>query len=83
MDWNRPAVRACISEKLLRKKAIYLYFNTYTNIDKVKIFCVIHGKVALLTRKCSDEWETRNRNQRIFRKVLTILENVDQKMNFL
>ena len=45
----------------------YLYYN----IDKVKIFCVIHDKVALLTRRCS-EWGTRNRHQRIFRKVLTI-----------
>ena len=58
----------CISEKLLRKK---LFVLQYTNIDKVKIFCVSLDKVALQTRKCSEQG-TRNRQQRIFRKVLTI-----------
>ena len=55
-----------------RKKAIYLYYSYNTNIDKVKIFCAIHDKVALLTRRYSDECGTRNRHQRIFRKVSTI-----------
>ena len=40
-----------ISEKRLRKK---LFVLQYTNIEKVKIFCVIHDKVALLTRRCSE-----------------------------
>ena len=56
----------CISEKLRKNFFVLLY----TNIDKAKIFYVIHDKVALLTR-CS-EWGTRNQHQRIFRKVLTI-----------
>ena len=68
----------CISEKLLRKK---LFVLQYTNIDKVKIFCVSLDKVALQTRKCSEQG-TRNRQQRIFRKVLTIQEKIDQKSNF-
>ena len=42
----------CISEKLFRKKLFVLYY-TDTDIDKVKIFCVLHNKVALLTRRCS------------------------------
>ena len=58
----------CISEKLLRKK---LFVLQHTNNDKVKVFCVLHNKVALLTRTCS-EWGTKNRHQRIFRKFLTI-----------
>ena len=70
----------CISEKLFRKKLFVLYY-TDTDIDKVKIFCVLHNKVALLTRRCSERGR-RNCRQRIFRKVLTIQENVDQKMNF-
>ena len=42
------------------------YFESYT----IK-FTANNDKVALLTRRCS-EWGTRNRHQRIFRKVLTI-----------
>ena len=69
MNWSRPAVSA--SEKLPREKLYICIMYTYTNIDKVKIFCVIHNEDALLTRKCS-EWGTRNCHQRMFRKVLTI-----------
>ena len=69
MNWNRPAVSA--GEKLLRKKLYICIIYTYTNIDKVKIFYVIHNEVALLTRKCSERG-TRNCHQRMFRKVLTI-----------
>ena len=44
---------------------------SYTNISKVKIFSkVLHDKVALLTRRCSERG-TWNRHQIIFRKVLT------------
>ena len=35
------------------------------------MFCVLHDKVALLTRTCS-EWRTRNCHQILFTKVLTI-----------
>ena len=65
----------CISEKLRKK----LFVLQYTNIDNVKIFCVIHDKVVLLTRRCS-EWKS---SPKIFGKVFYPLENVDQKMNFL
>ena len=44
-----------VREKLLRKK---LFILEYTNIEKVKIFCVLHYKIALLTSRCS-EWGTR------------------------
>ena len=37
----------------------------------LQILIVIDDNVALLARRCSD-WGTRNRHQRIFRKVLTI-----------
>ena len=58
----------CIKVEKFRKELFVLW---YTNIDKVKIFCVIHNKVTLLTRRCS-EWRTTNCHQRIFRKGLTI-----------
>ena len=63
MDWNRPTVHK------VEKKSYKLYYSSYTNIDKVKIFCVLHDKVALLRKRCSERG-TRNRHQRIFRKVL-------------
>ena len=53
--------------KLLGKKAICI-IKYYTNIDKVKMFHVLHNKVALLTRRRSERG-TRNRHQRTFRKV--------------
>ena len=61
----------CISdsEKRLRKK-LYVCIIPILTLTESKHF-VIHDKVALLTRRCSD-WGTRNRHQRIFRKVLTI-----------
>ena len=40
-----------------------------TNNDKVKIFCVLHDKVALLTGRFSERGK-RNCHQRILRKVL-------------
>ena len=46
---------------------MYLYY-----IDKVKIFCVSHDKVVLLTSRRSERG-TRNRHQIIFRKRLTLL----------
>ena len=52
----------------MKKSYLYLY---YTNIDKVKIFCVLYDKVALLTRRYSER-ETKNRHHRIFREVLTM-----------
>ena len=66
------------SEKLLRKK---LFCNT--NIEKVEILHVLHGKIALLMRERSEQG-TRNCHQIIFRKVRAIyIEDVDQKMNSL
>ena len=46
-------------------------YQKISNIDKVKIFCVLHDKVALLTRRCS-EWGATDCHQIIFRTVLTI-----------
>ena len=43
-----------------------------TNVDKVKIFCVLHDKVALLTGRCSERGK-RNYHQIIFRKVLILV----------
>ena len=57
-----------LGEKLFRKKVFVL---SHTNIDKVKIFYVLHDQVALLTRRCS-ELGTRNRHQRIVKKIFTI-----------
>ena len=73
------------SEKLLRKKlfVLYSYSILSSSIYIVRIFCLLHNKVALLTR-CSERG-IRNRHQRIFRKVLpnhTHIENIDQKINF-
>ena len=68
MNWNGSS--QCIYKWETSQKKSYLYLS-YTNIDKVKIFCVLHDKVALLTRRYSER-ETRNRHQRIFRKVLTM-----------
>ena len=70
-DLNRPRSQ-CIKTETSQRKAIC------TNIGKVKIFCVLHNKLALLTRTCS-EWGTRNGHQIIFREVLTIRKRVDQK----
>ena len=53
MNWSRPAVSAGVINFL---EKIYLYY-TYSNIDKVKIFCVLHDKIALLTRQCSESSE--------------------------
>ena len=73
-ELNRPG----ISDTLLRKKLL-----VYTNIDKVEIFHVLCNKVALLTMRHSQRG-ARNRHQRVFRKVWTIIyiENVDQKDEF-
>ena len=83
--WTQPTNSQCINEKLLRKKLFVLcsYNILSTNIDIVKIFFVLHSKVALLTKRCS-EFGTRSRHQRIFRKVLPNhihIENIDQKIN--
>ena len=53
--------------KRLRKNLFVLY-SIYTNIAKVEMFHVLRNKVALLTRSHSEQG-TRNRHQRIFRKV--------------
>ena len=57
-----------LGEKLIRKEVLVLW---YTNIDKVTIFCVLHDKVALLTRRRSER-ATRNREEITLRKSLTI-----------
>ena len=49
-ELNRPEVIACIIEKLLRKKAIYIIQLQYSNINIVKVFFAFHNKVPLLTR---------------------------------
>ena len=77
MNWSRPAVSAQVINFL---EKIYLYY-TYSNIDEVKIFCVLHDKIALLTRICSEQG-TRNCHERIFRKALTIQENVIKRLTF-
>ena len=55
------------SEKT-HKKAIYLYYNIYTNIDKVKMFHVLPISCFAKTRRRSERG-IRNRHQIIFRKV--------------
>ena len=67
IELNRPSSQAVNKRETYQKKAINSILLQYNNIGKVKIFCVLRD---LLTR-CS-EWETRNRRQIIFRKVLTI-----------
>ena len=47
---------------------MYMYICIYTSIDKAEMFHVVHNKVALLKRRRSERG-TRNRHQRIFRKV--------------
>ena len=76
-----------------QKKASYLYLYytvSYsalsTNIDIVKIFCVLHNKVALLTRDVlSGEQEivTKEFLERFYLTIVHIhTENIDQKINF-
>ena len=72
---NRTDQARNVSEKM------YLYY-ILTNIDKVKIFWILHDTVALLTRRHSERG-TRNCHEIIFRKLFTIIENVDQNMNCL
>ena len=63
---------------------LYSYSILITNIYIVKIFFVLHNKVSLLNKRCSERG-TRIRHQRNFKKVLPsnhILENIDQKINF-
>ena len=52
-----------------QRKAIWIMYSILTKIDKVKIFCVLHDKVGLLTRRFSERG-IRNRLRRTFRKVL-------------
>ena len=66
-----------ITQKLFRKKLFALCYID-TDIDKVKIFCVLHDKVALLTRRCSERG-TRNRHQRVFRKVLILVLTIRKR----
>ena len=51
-ELNIQTSSQCISEELLRKKlfVLYSYSILSSNIHIVKIFCVLHNKVALLTR---------------------------------
>ena len=66
MNWNGSS--QCIYKWETSQKKSYLYLY-YTNINKVKAFCVLHDKVALLTRRYSER-ERRNRHQIIFRKLI-------------
>ena len=75
------------SETSQNKAICIIYTVSYnilsTNIDIVKIFFVLHNKVALLKRYF-ERW-TRNSHQIIFRKVLPNhihIENIDQKIKF-
>ena len=70
-ELNRPASSAYARD--LSEKS-YLYYNIPANINKFKEFCISHNKVALLTRRHSEQG-TRNRHQRVFRKVLIIYKN--------
>ena len=81
-ELNRPAVRN-FSEKS------YLYYTVSysilsTNIDIVKIFCVLHNKVALLIQEMVSVGNKKlspNNFQKGFTKHIHI-ENIDQKINF-
>ena len=66
MNWNRPAVGKCYLFYSILTLTKSKYFVTYT----IK-FTANNDEVALLTGRCSERG-TRNRHQRIFRKVLTI-----------
>ena len=52
MNWTDQAARQ--KWDISQKK---LFVLQYTNIEKVKIFCALHDKIALLTRRCSDNGE--------------------------
>ena len=74
-----------------QKKAICIIYTVRysilsTNIDIVKIFCVLHNKVALLTRDVlSGEQEivTKEFLERFYLTIVHIhTENIDQKINF-
>ena len=75
----------CISKKLLRKKlfVLYSYSILSINIYIVKMFCVLHNKVALLTRNVlSGEQEivTKEFLERFYLTIVHIhIENIDQK----
>ena len=82
MNWTDPTMHYWETSQ---KKAIYIIVCLTLTVDNVKIFCVLHNNVAMLSRRL--EWGTRNDYQIIFRKVLKPygmhIENVDRKMNFL
>ena len=62
-----------------KKNICIIVLTLYANIDKVEIFHILCDKVALVTLRRS-EWETRSRDQIVFRKVWTIhIENVDKR----
>ena len=61
----------CVREKLRKT----LFVLQYINIDKVKIFCVIHDKVVLLTRRCS-EWKSSPKN--VWKGFLTIRKRLSK-----
>ena len=70
-----------MSEKILIPEKSYSYYSLLT-LTKLKDF-MLHDEVTLLTKTRSGRG-TRNRQQRIFRKVWTIyiLQNIDQEINF-
>ena len=78
------------SETSQKKAICIIYTVSYsilsTNIDIVKIFCVLHNKVALLTRDVlSGEQEivTKEFLERFYLTIVHIhIENIDQKINF-
>ena len=83
-ELNRPAVR-----NLSQKSYLYLYTVSYsilsTNIDIVKIFCILHNKVALLRRNVlsgEQEMVTKEFLERLKLTIYIHIENIDQNINF-
>ena len=59
-----------VHEKLLISDKICLFYRILTLKYRLEIFRVLHDKVSLLMRRCSERG-TRNREQIIFRKAWT------------
>ena len=64
---------------------LYSYSILSTNIYIVKLFCVSHNKVALLTRdglNGEQEIVTKEFLERFYLTIYKYIENIDQKINF-
>ena len=74
MNWTDQAARQKWDTS--QKK---LFVLQYTNTDKVKIFCALHDKIALLTRRCSDSGEHEKINSKINTSGTTANSQTDRQ----